>query len=151
MANTTVQNQNIEQLRALMKNLNYGMLTTVNDDSSLHSRPMFVNRDIDSDGTIWFFTSSSSHKVIEIEHCQQVNVNFISPNQQQYISITGTAQIVKEPKKIQERWQPELKTWFPQGLDDPNIALLKVNINQVDYWEEASKFHPQTIVLGNRK
>lgn len=151
MTHSTVQNQNIQQLRALIKDLNYGMLTTVDDDGSLHSRPMFVNRDIDSDGTIWFFTSSSSHKVIEIEHRQQVNVNFSSPDQQRYISISGTAQIVKDQKKIQERWQPELQTWFPQGLDDPSIALLKVNINKADYWEEESKFHPQTMVLGSKK
>ncbi|MBD2342542.1 pyridoxamine 5'-phosphate oxidase family protein [Anabaena subtropica] len=138
-------NQQVKQLQELIKGIDYAMLSTVDDDGSLHSRPMYFNSDIDADGTLWFFTSASSHKVFEIEHHQQVNVNFSSSTQQRFISISGIAELVKDRQKIQERWQPELETWFPQGLDEPNIALLKVNIKKVDYWDDKSNCHAKTI------
>jgi general stress protein 26 len=121
------------------------MLTTVDDDGSLHSRPMSIFSDIDTDGKLWFFTFANSHKVLEIQRRQQVNVSFSSPDQQRYISISGTAELVRDRNKLQEKWKPELQTWFHQGIDEPNIALLKVNINKADYWESPSSFRPQTM------
>ncbi|AFZ59896.1 pyridoxamine 5'-phosphate oxidase family protein [Anabaena cylindrica FACHB-243] len=147
MTNSKDSNQQIDQLRTLIKDIDHAMLTTVDDDGSLHSRPMSIFSDIDTDGILWFFTSTDSHKVFEIEHCQQVNVSFSSPDKQRYVSILGTAELVKDRNKLQEKWQPKLQTWFPQGLDEPNLALLKVNINKADYWDSPSSFRSQTISL----
>uniref|UniRef100_UPI0039A628B7 pyridoxamine 5'-phosphate oxidase family protein n=1 Tax=Nostoc piscinale TaxID=224012 RepID=UPI0039A628B7 len=92
-----------------------------------------------------FFTSSNSHRVSEIEHNQQVNVSFSSCEQQLYVSISGTAQLLKDRQKMAELWKTELETWFSQGLDQPDLALLQVNIKQADYWDSSSSYHPQTI------
>lgn len=147
MTISTDHNQQIQQLQELIQDIDYAMLTTIDNDGSLHSRPMYFNGDIDSNGTIWFFSSASSHKAFEVEHRQQVSVNFSSPNQQRFISISGTAELVKDRQEIQARWQHELETWFPQGLDEPDIALLKVNINRVNYWDDKSNFHAKSISL----
>lgn len=147
MTHSTDSNQKINQLRTLIKDIEYAMLTTVDDDGSLHSRPMSIFSEIDADGTLWFFTSADSHKVFEIEHRQQVNVNFSSPDKQRYVSILGTAEIVRDRNRLQEKWQPKLQTWFPQGLDEANLALLKVNIKKADYWDSPSSSRSQTINL----
>ncbi len=39
---------------------------------------------------------------------------------------------------MEELWNPILKAWFPEGLDDPNICLLKVNVEQAEYWDSPS-------------
>jgi general stress protein 26 len=110
---------------------------------------MSKSGEINSEPTLWFFTYAGSHKVTEIEHHEQVNVSFSSPEQQRYVSISGISQLVKDRNKMRELWKPELQTWFPKGLDEPDIALLKVNINQINYWDSASSFKPQTINLNN--
>ena len=101
--------------------------------------------EIDNDATLWFFTPANSHKVVEIQHHQQVNVSFSAPNQERFVSILGTAQLTRERQEIQSKWQPGLEIWFPKGIDEPNIALLKIKVNKVDYWESSSSFMPQTI------
>ncbi|MBW4564765.1 MAG: pyridoxamine 5'-phosphate oxidase family protein [Mojavia pulchra JT2-VF2] len=147
MTTSTDKNQDIYKLRGLIKDIESGMLTTIDEHGSLHSRPMAQSTEIQSDGTLWFFTNASSHKVFEIEHRQQVNVSFTSPNQQRYISISGIAELVKDRNKMQELWKPELQAWFSQGLDEPDIALLKVKINRADYWDSHSSFEAQSISL----
>ncbi|AVH67238.1 pyridoxamine 5'-phosphate oxidase [Nostoc sp. 'Peltigera membranacea cyanobiont' 213] len=147
MATSTDRTQEIQKLHELIKDIDYGMFTTVDDDGSLHSSPMSKSGEINSEATLWFFTYSGSHKVTEIEQHEQVNVNFSSPEQQRYVSISGTAQLVEDQNKMQELWKPELQTWFPKGLDEPDIALLKVNINQVNYWDSVSSFKPQKLVF----
>ncbi|WP_353931525.1 pyridoxamine 5'-phosphate oxidase family protein [Okeanomitos corallinicola TIOX110] len=145
MANSQDYHQKIQHLRQIIQNIDCTMLTTVDEDGSLHSRPMSIFNEIDTDGKLWFFTFANSHKVLEIERRQQVNVSFSAPDKQRYISISGTAELVRDRNKLAEKWQPILQTWFHQGLDEPNIALLKININKADYWESLSSFIPQTI------
>jgi general stress protein 26 len=59
----------------------------------------------------------------------------------------GTAELVRDRNELQEKWQPKLQTWFPQGLDEPNLALLKVNISKADYWDSPSSSRSQIINL----
>ncbi|MBH8556158.1 pyridoxamine 5'-phosphate oxidase family protein [Nostocaceae cyanobacterium CENA357] len=148
MTTSTDRNQQIQKLRELIADIDCGMLTTVEEDGSLHSCPMSKNGEITSEGTLWFFIYRSSHKVAEIEHNQQVNVSFSSADQQQYISLSGTAQLVQDRDTMQEKWESKLQTWFPKGLDEPDIALLKVNINKADYWDSRTSFKAQTINLS---
>jgi len=125
----------LQKLRELVKDIDFCMLTTVDETGHLHSRPMSSNGDIDPDGSLWFFTSASSHKVDEIAKLPRVSVSFADPDNQRYVSISGTAQLVRDRKKIDELWRPEFKMWFPNGKDDPDVALLRVSTEQAEYWD----------------
>ena len=125
----------LQKLRELVKDIDFCMLTTVAENGDLHSRPMSSNGDIDSDGALWFFTSASSHKVHEVEKLSKVNVSFADPDNQHYVSISGTAQLVRDRNKIDELWRPEFKMWFPNGKDDPDVALLRVSPEKAEYWD----------------
>ncbi|MCR6641128.1 MAG: pyridoxamine 5'-phosphate oxidase family protein [Sporocytophaga sp.] len=48
---------------------------------------------------------------------------------------TGKAEVVKDPVKMQELWKPVLTAYFPDGLEDPDIGLLKVSIDEAEYWD----------------
>lgn len=128
----------LQKLRELVKDIDFCMLTTVDDIGDLHSRPMSSNGDIDQNGDIWFFTSASSHKVSEIEKLPKVNVSFADPDNQHYISISGNAQLVRDRNKIEELWRSEFKMWFPKGKDDPDVALLRVSLQKAEYWDSPS-------------
>lgn len=133
------QRQNdLEKLRTMVKAIDFCMLTTVDEKGDPHSRPMSSNGDIDPNGNIWFFTAASSHKVSEISKLPKVNLSFADPDNQNYVSITGRAELVRDRKKIDELWRPEFKMWFPEGKDDPEVALLKVNLEKAEYWDSPS-------------
>jgi general stress protein 26 len=138
MATPQRRADDLQKLRELVKEIDFCMLTTVDERGDLHSRPMSSNGDIDQNGDIWFFTSASSHKVSEIEKLPKVNVSFADPDNQHYISISGNAQLVRDRNKIEELWRPEFKMWFPEGKDDPEIALLRVSLEKAEYWDSPS-------------
>lgn len=138
MATPQRRGDDLEKLREMVKDIDFCMLTTVDENGDLHSRPMSSNGDIDPDGDLWFFTSASSHKVSEIEEFPKVNVSFADPDNQHYVSITGTAQLVRDRNKIDELWRPEFKIWFPEGKDDPEVALLRVSLEKAEYWDSPS-------------
>ncbi|MEO7717832.1 MAG: pyridoxamine 5'-phosphate oxidase family protein [Capsulimonas sp.] len=140
MSDTLTQEEKITKIREFIKDIDFGMLTTIAADGSLHSRPMSANKNVEFDGDLWFFTNASTLKVDEALSHHQVNVSFTQPKDQRYVSVAGTAELVRDKEKIKELWEPELKAWFPNGVDEPDIALLKVNAKSAEFWEGPSSF-----------
>lgn len=147
MTNTRNREAQIEKLCDLVKDIDIAMLTTVDTDGQLRSRPMSCNGEIEPNGDLWFFTYASSHKVEEVEQEHRVNVSFADPHKQNYVSLSGNAQLVRDRQKMKELWQPQLKAWFPKELDEPDIALLKVKVNQAEYWDAPSSLVAHTASL----
>ena len=114
--------------------MRFAMLTTVCPDGSLRSRPMATLRE-KFDGTLWFFTSAAEPKVREIAHDPHVNVSYADPDKNNYVSVSGRASLVRDKARMKELWNPFFKAWFPKGLDDPQIALLRVEVEQAEYWD----------------
>jgi len=67
-----------------------------------------------------------------------VNLAFADASDQTYVSISGTAEIVRDRAEIDRRWSERLTTWFPKGKDDPNLALIKVTAHKGEYWDRPS-------------
>lgn len=137
MAENTDRQENIKKLHELIEDIKVAMLTTVEDDGTLRSRPM-VTQQFEFDGNFWFYTSADAPKVDEIKHDQHVNLSYAEPDDQKYVSVSGRGQIVRDRQKIEELWNPTYKAWFPKGLEDPNLALLKVSVDKAEYWDSPS-------------
>jgi general stress protein 26 len=130
------QNEDFKKLVSLIKDIKFTMLTTVAEDGSLHSRPMAVQKIDDSfDGTLWFFSKKDSFKNGSIENEQHVNLAFAHPEKQHYVSVSGRATISYDREKMNELWHPLLKAWFPEGLEDPEISLIGVQVESAELWD----------------
>jgi general stress protein 26 len=138
MADHTQPQDSVRKIAELIKDIDFGMLTTTDAQGRLNSRPMSSNKKVEFDGDVWFFTYGETPKVHEIERRPYVNVAFSDPKTQTYVSLSGRAELVRDKAKMAELWEPALKAWFPKGLDEPDIALLKVNADQAEYWDSPS-------------
>lgn len=125
--------KSIEQLKEMLEGIDFAMLTTL-ADGKFRSRPMST-QEMDENGDLWFFTSDQTHKIDEIQADPRVNVAYSNPDDNTYVSVFGRAEMSKDKAKMEELWSPILKAWFPEGLDDPCLALLKINIEEVEYWD----------------
>lgn len=121
----------IEKLDSLIGKARIGIITTVNGDGHLVSRPMAV-KEREFDGDLWFFTEDPSHKTEEVRGNPQVNVALQSGDG--WVSLAGEASVVKDAAKIDELWDTSAEAWFSDGRDDPKVALLKVTAHSAEYW-----------------
>jgi general stress protein 26 len=129
--------ENVAKLAKLIKGIRVAMLTTTEADGSLRSRPMHT-QEAEFDGPLWFFTWVDSAKVHEIEHDQHVNLAYVNPSDEVYVSVSGRARLVRDQAKVNELWSPIHKAWFPKGVDDPNLGLLRVDVEKAEYWDSPS-------------
>lgn len=131
---TTEQEVNMKRLATMIRGISVAMLTSRNADGLLRSRPM-VSPDVEFDGTLWFFTQDAAEKVAEIGQYPQVNVSYVSADEHRYVSLSGRATLVDDPEKKAELWTPACRPWFPQGLDDPSLRLLRIDVVRAEYWD----------------
>ncbi len=122
-----------QKLWSMVKDIGFAMLTT-EDGGSLRARPMVAAQD-DFDGTLWFFTRKSSHKVDEVESEHQVGVTYSDPKSQNYVSLSGRARLLQDKASVAQHWAESMRTWFPKGVDDPEAAVLEVRIESGEYWD----------------
>lgn len=125
--------QETKKLADLVKDIKIAMLTTVDIDGELRSRPMATS-EIKEEGVVYFFTQAQSHKTEELGKNHKVNVSYIDRDDQVYVSLSGHANVIRDQKKIDDLWTPFLKAWFPKGKEDPGINLVKVEISKAEYW-----------------
>lgn len=129
-------NSEIKKLGELMKGIKFAMLTTVEEDGSLHSRPM-ATQEVEFDGDLWFFTHVASPKVWEAQQHRQVSVTFEDTGRSKFIATSGVAQLIRDREKMKELWTPVLKIFFKDGLDDADLGLIKVSVEKAEYWDSA--------------
>lgn len=126
----------IKKLKELTEDIDFCMMTTI-DGGHLRSRPMSTQQS-EFNGTLWFFSSDKTHKVDEIQKDNRVNCAYSEPGNDRYVSVSGRVEISRDRAKMEELWSPPLKAWFPDGLDSPDLCLLKVDVEQAEYWDTPS-------------
>ncbi len=132
------QTQALEKFRKLVNDINICMFITNHAGGDGHdhdhTRPM-ATIDVEEDGTLWFYTDIRSIKVEEVSREKTVHLAYAHPGKESYLDVWGSASVVTDRSVIKEKWSPIVKAWFPDGVDDPNLALLKVQPRDMYYWD----------------
>ncbi len=126
--------EDLEKLRHLTEGIDFAMLTTLSEEGLMHSRPMSTLELDVEEGALWFFTNDPSPKTTELNANPECNVAY-SHKGKTFVSIAGRASVVHDRAKAAELWNETHRVWFPNGTEDPSLGLIKVEIEQAQYWE----------------
>jgi general stress protein 26 len=124
----------LEKVRQLLKHFRSTMMITGN--GSIHSRPMGLQGDpAKFDGVLWFFTDRTSPKALEISKDPATSLVFQSDSDSAYMHLFGEAALTDDRAKMEELYTPLIKTWFPKGLDDPRLTLIRFRADHGNFWD----------------
>lgn len=126
--------EGMEKVAELIDEIGVGMLTWVDDAGALTSRPM-MPLEMDEDGAIWFFIRSST---AHLDAEGRVNLAFAQPDRAAYVSVSGRAALVHDHDRIDRLWTALALPWFPEGKDDPLLTLLRVDVDDAEFWDASS-------------
>jgi len=131
MATAISEDEKRERLSKLVSQFDTAMLVTRTGDG-MRARPLSI-ADRQPDGTIYFSTAIESPKVHELEADPHVDV--VMQDGRRFVSVSGTASIVRDRALIAQLWKPSWAVWFPKGPDDPSLCLLRVDPSEAAYWD----------------
>jgi len=127
----------IAKLRELLPAFRSAMLVTqALDESDPHARPMgLVGEPAAFDGTLWLFSDDRSRKIAEIARQPRASLILQSDRDSSYLHVLGRAAAVDDRARMRELYTPLLRTWFPEGLDDPHLTLIRFDAERAEYWD----------------
>jgi general stress protein 26 len=102
--------------------------------SGLRARPLEARPDRDAE-VIWFLTDVRGLKDDEVEADPNVCLTFVYPKEKVYLSITGKASVGRDPERAKMLWNKEQQVWWPDGPEDPNLLVMKVEPERAEMWD----------------
>lgn len=119
----------------LIKGLKIAMMSTRSPDGKYRSRPMAL-ADTEFDGSLYFLTAESSGKVHDLEKDNETVITFADSHKNSYVAMRGEASILHDRDAVKRHWTESARPWFPKGTDDPNLTLIRVKIEEAEYWDQ---------------
>ncbi len=120
--------------------------TDIKSGEPFSTRPMSVQK-IDDDGTLWFLSPIDSHKNEHLLADSSAQLLFKGSDYSDFLSIYGNAHVSRNEQKIEELWEPILKTWFTEGKDDPRITVIEFKPESGYYWDTK---HAQIVAFAKQ-
>ncbi len=108
--------------------------TKIRTGEAFRTRPMSAEH-IDDEANFWFLSANDSHKNKDIASDPNVQLLFQGSSYSDFLTLYGVVEISTDQKKIEELWDPMMKTWFTEGKEDPRITVLKFIPTQGYYWD----------------
>lgn len=131
-----------KKIGEMIHEIDIALMVTHDAQGNLHARPMSTQKekgDKPFTGELWFMTDRNSPKIQEIKNDPRILMNYADRHAQNYITLSGKAEVVMDQSKVNELWHEPLRAWFPKGPDDPSIALIRVDADSAEYWDAPSQ------------
>ncbi len=108
--------------------------TAIKTDQSFETRPMAPQK-VDDAGHIWFMSAKDSYKNLDLQENPKAQLLFQGSSYSNFLSLYGNVIVSQDKAKINELWEPTMKTWFTEGENDPRITVLQFIPIEGHYWD----------------
>ncbi|WP_426329670.1 pyridoxamine 5'-phosphate oxidase family protein [Pedobacter sp. R-06] len=129
--------KNIAILKEMAESVRTCIFTTLSSGGEFGSRPMGTAK-IEDDGSLWFYTNEYSPKSKEISKENNVLLAYSDPSNNTYLTVKGKAELVDDKVRKEAYFSPFIKAWFPDGIEDPRLILIKVIPEEAEYWDASA-------------
>ena len=130
----------LAKIGELLKNFPIALMVT-SGDGDITARPIgVVGGDERFDGTLWFITDKRSRKVAAIESGATTTLLFQNDKEGAYLHLAGRAAVVDDRARLEKLYTTLQRTWFPKGLDDPDITLVRFDAAEASYWDSHDSY-----------
>ena len=126
----------IPQIASLINQIDICLFATRGDDGQLHARPMSNNGQVEWDGQSWFFAPTDGRLVTELRADPAAVAAYRAEEGFAFVSVSGRATIETDPELKHRYWLDDLERWFPNGPADPNVALIRLDAEEAQWWTE---------------
>jgi len=127
--------QNQEEIQRKLweeiKQSRFGMLGLADDARQF--QPMAAIPE-PAERAIWFFTNANSDLAKAVAGGGEGVFLIQSKDQELQANVFGDLDVLRDAGRIDKYWNPMVAAWFPQGRDDPNLALLRLSARSGEVW-----------------
>lgn len=127
-------NKSLADLAEKMREIDICMLSTHTDGGAIAGRPMSNNRNVDYDGSSYYFTLDDTRMVDDIKADPKVALAF-QGTKAFLVAVEGKANLIRDKDAFREHWSADIDKWFADGIDTEGLVMIKVVAERAHYWD----------------
>ncbi|MDP3175619.1 MAG: pyridoxamine 5'-phosphate oxidase family protein [Phenylobacterium sp.] len=101
------------------------------DGGDAHFQPMTAFAEPDS-GTIWFYARADGDLARHAGGGQAATM--ILQTKDLHACLDGQLSVQADRARIDKYWSPVVAAWYPEGKDDPNLTMLRLDAADAQLW-----------------
>ena len=101
------------------------------DGDGQHSEPLTAQLDQDQVDTLFFFVGKDNR----VAGGGMAMAQFVSKGHDFFACLSGTIARDNDQAQIDKLWNKQVEAWFEGGRNDPNLALIRLDIDSAELWE----------------
>ena len=95
-----------------------------------HAEPMTAQLDKDAHHTIWFYTSRQNR----VATSGKAMAQFAGKGHDIFACLSGTLVEETDRARFEKHWSKQVEAWFPGGKNDPQLIMLRYEIDSAEVW-----------------
>lgn len=130
----------LKDIAKAMADIDFCMLSTRTEGGQIAARPMSNNGQVEYEGDSYFFSYEEARSISDIERDANVGLSFqgkkgLLGKPPLFLAVEGRAELIRDRAEFEKHWVSELEYWFKDGIDTPNLVLIKVHADRIHYWD----------------
>lgn len=134
MADTSAENDKIEKkLWKAIDQQKIGMLGAAGG-APKHLQPMTGFCDPDR-SSIWFYSRRDTDLARDVGEAGHAGMFcFADKDRELWACLGGDLSLDHDPQRIEDNWSPVVAAWYPEGKDDPQLTLIRLEVVEARVW-----------------
>ena len=130
----------LPEISEKMRDIDFAILSTRTEGGAVAGRPMSNNRQVEFDGDAYFFTCGDTRTVADIERDPRAGLAYQGKSgmlgvKPFFITVEGDGELIRDKARFAEHWTKDLDAWFKQGVETPDLTMIKVRAKRLHYWD----------------
>lgn len=130
-----MSNLSLADIAKKFKGIDIATLATHTTGGEIAGRPMSNNGDVEYDGDSFYFTTTDTRTVSDIQRDRKVSLSFTGKHGF-WATVEGDAELIQDRSAFADHWTKDLDVWFEDGVDTPNLVMIKVHARRIKYWDK---------------
>ena len=133
---TTTRTMTLQEISALLQTFDVCMMTTINSNGDINSRPMLQNKEIEFKGYLYFFSLIDTRKVHDLNDIPTVSLTYQDKEGKQFLQLHGEAELTNSTHEMVQHWDNALDTWWPLREHTERMCMIRVKVAWGRYWHQ---------------
>ena len=113
-----------------------------------HTQPMTAQFDDDLPNRLWFYTNRQNRLVEGLTESSRGMAAFSAKGHKLFASLHGRLSLDTDRAIVERFWSPVAAAWYEQGKDDPDLRMLRLDLERGEIWQATTSNFLQYMVTA---
>jgi general stress protein 26 len=123
-----------QEISTLLRSIDVCMMTTIDSNGDINSRPMLQNKEAEYDGYLYFFSLKDTRKVRDLNDIPTISLTYQDKEGTLFLQAHGEGEIVDSIEAMTPHWDKKLNLWWHEQEHTPGMCMIRVKVAWIRYW-----------------